>query len=155
MTSRLLLLVVAALASGIVASGQTRARDQAAIFRSRVDAVSVEVSVRSGANPVDGLTARDFVLLDNGVRQQIEVVDTGAVPLDVSLIVDTSGSGTKVVERVTDDVAKVAALAGRADRLRLLAIDTYVTQALPMQPASHQRAVFLVRRDRGRLALSG
>jgi hypothetical protein len=80
------------------------------VFRSRVDAVSVDVSVRWGGKPVGGLTAKDFALLDNGVRQQIEVVDTEAVPLDVSLIIDISGSTATLVGQLTDDMRRIAEL---------------------------------------------
>jgi len=141
MTNRVPLIVVAALASGIVVSSQTRPGDQSAVFRSRVDAVSVEVSVRSGGKPVEGLSASDFVLLDNGVRQQIEIVDTEAVPLDVSLIIDTSGSAAMQVEQITDDMRRIAALLRPDDRLRLLTIDTYVNQIFPMQPAASRPAI--------------
>lgn len=141
MKRRALLIAAAALASGIVASSQTRPGDQPAVFRSRIDAVSVDVSVRSGGKPVGGLTAKDFVLLDNGVRQQIEIVDTEAVPLDVSLIIDTSGSTATLVEQLKDDMRRIAALLRPDDRLRLLTIDTYVNQIFPMQPAATHPAI--------------
>jgi VWFA-related protein len=41
---------------------------------------------------VSGLTADDFLVLDNVVRQEVELVDVSAVPLSVLVILDTSGS---------------------------------------------------------------
>jgi VWFA-related protein len=103
--------------------------------------VSVDVSVRSGGKPVGGLGAKDFVLLDNGVGQQIEVVDTEAVPLDVSLIIDTSGSTITLVGQLTNDMRRIAAILRPDDRLRLLTIDTYVNEIFPMQPAATRPAI--------------
>mgnify|MGYP006137767475 CR=1 FL=1 len=43
-------------------------------FRATADMVIVDVSVRQGGQPVPGLATGDFVVLDNGVRQDIERV---------------------------------------------------------------------------------
>ena len=48
------------------------ARWQDQIFRSRADAVTIQVAVKSGNKPVAGLTAADFDLRDNGVPQEIK-----------------------------------------------------------------------------------
>ena len=141
MTRPALLLAAVVLAPGIIAGTPTRPGDPQAVFRSHVDGVSVEVSVRSAGKPVEGLTAKDFVLIDNGVRQQIEILDTEAVPLDVTLIIDTSGSTATVVESLTNDMRRIAALLRPDDRLRLLTIDTYVNQIFPMQPAAAHPAI--------------
>jgi VWFA-related protein len=61
-------------------------------FHSRVEVVTVDVSVTRGDAPVLGLTADDFVVADNGVRQHIDTVTVGRVPLSVMLVLDTSGS---------------------------------------------------------------
>ena len=42
--------------------------------------------------PVAGLTKDEFELLDNGVPQQIELMSVEAMPIDVSLALDTSDS---------------------------------------------------------------
>lgn len=67
---------------------------QQATFSSRAVAVRVDVSVTSRGRPVPGLTAADFEVFDNGVRQKIQLVDTDDVPLDLILALDTSGSVT-------------------------------------------------------------
>ena len=63
-----------------------------AVFRARTDSVAISASVKRGNDPVAGLTARDFMLTDNGVPQAIEAVTIESVPLDVTLFMDTSGS---------------------------------------------------------------
>jgi VWFA-related protein len=67
---------------------------QAPVFRSAADAVFVDVSVTDGRRPVAGLTAEDFDLLDNGVPQHIDEVVAEAKSLDVSILLDVSGSVT-------------------------------------------------------------
>jgi Ca-activated chloride channel family protein len=65
---------------------------QQAVFRSGVDAVRVDVSVMNGLTPVAGLMKDNFEIVDNGVRQTIESVSLDAVPLNLMLLLDLSGS---------------------------------------------------------------
>lgn len=67
------------------------ARQQAPRFTSAVETVRVDVLVTAGGKAVHGLTAADFELLDNGVRQQIDIA-TFEQPLNVILALDMSGS---------------------------------------------------------------
>ena len=82
--------IVAAAALAIGACARPVAPQQT--FRVGVDAVRVDVLVTDGNRPVGGLTADDFELRDSGVRQRIEAVDLGGVPLSVMLALDTSVS---------------------------------------------------------------
>jgi VWFA-related protein len=61
-------------------------------FRSGIELVRLDVSVMRGGRPVQGLTARDFVVLDNGVEQEIESAALDRLPLDVQLVLDASDS---------------------------------------------------------------
>ena len=63
-----------------------------AVFRSQTDAVRIDVSVTRDGVPVGGLRAGDFDVLDNGVRQTIRDVLVESVPMDVTLVLDTSTS---------------------------------------------------------------
>lgn len=107
-------------------------------FRSGTTVVSVNVSVKAGNVPVPGLGATDFALKDNGVPQTIDAVVVEAVPIDVTLVLDTSGSAAGAIRRLLADVQTIAGRLRAADRFRLLTIDTYVHQLLPMQPAGRQ-----------------
>jgi VWFA-related protein len=115
-------------------------------FRSGADSVIVDVSVRRGNTPVTGLSAADFEVRDNGVVQQVESVDVSAVPIDLSLVVDVSGNpdrpwidkprtAAQVVAGIEPELRNVTALLREGDRVRLFAIDTYVQQVWPLQPA--------------------
>jgi len=118
-------LVVAAAASTAMA----RAQSQTSVFRSTSDAVSVDVSVRSGSRPVRGLTPDDFRLSDNGVPQRVEVVTTESLPLDVSLVLDVSASVRgPLLGRLKVGVEDVARRLNSSDRLRLLAVSSSVRE---------------------------
>jgi Ca-activated chloride channel family protein len=82
------LAVAAALAT---APGSSLAAQQAS-FSARVDSVRVDIDVRRNNVPVSGLTAEDFEVLDNGVRQKVELVASTALPVSVVLALDTSAS---------------------------------------------------------------
>jgi len=125
-------------------------------FTANTDVVLVDVSVRRNGAQVPGLTAADFELRDNGVKQDIETVESTAVPIDLSIVVDVSGnpdrpwenlpSTAKVAADLDAEVRKLVALLRPGDRVRLFAQDTYVQQIWPLQPASSaprvERVVF-------------
>jgi VWFA-related protein len=78
-------MALALLAVQAVAAPQTT-------FRAGVELVELDVSVVRRGVPVVGLTARDFVLTDNGISQDVESVTLERVPLSVTLVLDTSQS---------------------------------------------------------------
>lgn len=63
-------------------------------FSSRTFVVRVDVLATEKGKPVLGLTADDFDLFDNGVRQAIDLVDTQEMPVNAALALDGSGSTT-------------------------------------------------------------
>jgi len=82
-----------ALAAALAAVGpQAVSPGQNPTFSSRVDAVRVDVLVTDGGRIVEGLTADDFEILDNGVPQEIDLVSFGELPLNVILAFDMSES---------------------------------------------------------------
>ena len=113
----------------------------AAVFRSVSSAVSVDVSVRRGNRPVMKLTAADFQITDNGVPQRVERVDFETVPIDLTLIVDLSGSTATFVDRIRRDAREILSLLRPIDRVRVLAIHTAVRELVPLQPVTGRIAV--------------
>ena len=61
-------------------------------FSSRIDAVRVDVLVTEGGRPLQGLTPDDFEVLDNGVRQHVDLASFEQIPLNVVLALDMSAS---------------------------------------------------------------
>ena len=64
-------------------------------FQLRVDVPLVAVDVRvtdSRGNPMTSLTARDFIILEDGVEQQIQIFSSVDTPYNILLLFDRSGS---------------------------------------------------------------
>lgn len=128
-----------ALVGGLVFLGAIASADQTPVFRSSVETVVVNVAVTRRGAPVTGLTAADFVLLDNGHPQTVGTL-LEATPIDVTFL-------TESINRLVDpDLARVkglAALASRVgallrpdDRLRVLEASDQVREARPMKDMS-------------------
>ena len=113
------------------------------VFRSNTDLVTVPVFVKGSAGAAAGLTSADFVLTDNGVPQQVETIDSEAMPVDVTVLVETSRALKDYAASINEQVRRIAALVRPGDRLEILGIDDYVTVLLPFGPAT--RAVTLDR----------
>src|SRR5262245_42749705 len=52
------------------------------VFRATTESVAISTTVKRGNNSVANLTAKDFLLTDNGVAQTVEAVTIESVPLD-------------------------------------------------------------------------
>ena len=61
-------------------------------FKSRVESVRLDALVLDRGRPVLGLTADNFEIRDNGALQAVTLLGAGALPLDVILLLDMSGS---------------------------------------------------------------
>ena len=116
--------------------GTSPGADQGAVFRTSVETVVVNVAVTRRGAPVTGLSAADFVVLDNGRPQAVGAL-LEATPIDVTFL-------TESIHRLIDpDLARVkglAALASRLsahlrpdDRLRLLEGADQVREVRPMK----------------------
>jgi VWFA-related protein len=103
------------------------------VFRSGVEVVEVDVSVTRGGLPVQGLTARDFVLTDNGAVQQIQSVTLEQLPLSVTLVLDTSQSvaGDRLTHLVLAGEGLTDAL-HQEDRAALITFSHVVDLRVPM-----------------------
>jgi Ca-activated chloride channel family protein len=95
-------LLAAAPAAAPAAAGQ-----QMAVFAAETSLVNVAVTVEDAhGRPIDGLTARDFVLSEDGKKQKIDLCarmgESGggrSTSLDVALLVDTSDSMLETLRR--------------------------------------------------------
>jgi Ca-activated chloride channel family protein len=61
-------------------------------FTTRAEFVRVDTLVTNRGTSVKGLAGNDFELRDNGVLQHVIVTDASAMPVDVALALDVSGS---------------------------------------------------------------
>jgi VWFA-related protein len=104
------------------------------VFRARVEAVRVDVLALRDSRPLLGLTAADFELRDNGVVQQIELVNLETLPLNVVLAFDLSDSvkGARLEHLRTASGALLDALKP-GDRAGLLTFSHAVTLRCPLR----------------------
>ncbi len=125
------------LASALVLAAAVHVRamlfQQAPMFSSRVEAVRVDVLVTDNHQPVRGLKAADFEVLDNGVRQQVDLAAFDSIPLNVVLALDISGSmvGEPLADLKAASRAMVEGLAPD-DRAALLTFSHLVDVRQPL-----------------------
>ena len=102
------------------------------VFRTRVDAVRVDVLVTRGSRPVAGLTAADFELRDSGVLQQVEAVALEEVPLNLLLALDVSGSmADEPMNHLKEAAHAAVASLSASDRASVLTFSHVVQQRIP------------------------
>jgi Ca-activated chloride channel family protein len=82
----------AAILAGVVATLAPVTAQQRPTFTARKDIVRVDALVTDAGQVVRGLTAEDFEVFDNGVRQQVELMSADDAALDAILALDLSGS---------------------------------------------------------------
>ncbi|MBL8227983.1 MAG: VWA domain-containing protein [Bryobacterales bacterium] len=71
------------------------------VFRSEVSLVRVDAQVTHGDRVVTDLRKEDFLILDNGKPQPILYFSNEADPLDLVLVLDTSGSMRSSIQQVS------------------------------------------------------
>lgn len=120
------------------------AATQQATFSSRLEAVRVDVAVTERGRPVPGLTAADFEIFDNGVRQQVALIATEELPLDLVLALDVSGSveGERFVHLHETSVAALKTLRA-ADRAALVTFTHRVRLPVPLTEEAARLAAAL------------
>jgi VWFA-related protein len=105
-------------------------------FRSSADVVTIQASVRDHhGRSMQGLTAKDFEVLDNGQPRPILSLraDAGS-PVSVAILVDTSGSmraGPKMSMARQAADSMVAQLRQGQDEVAIFTFDSSLRQELP------------------------
>jgi VWFA-related protein len=107
---------------------QQQSPQEKQVFREETVGVSVSVSVRSGRNAITGLSAADFELLDNGVRQEISAFTIEQVPLDLTLLLDVSPSTADAINKFKSGAQEIATLLRPDDQARLITFATDVAE---------------------------
>jgi Ca-activated chloride channel family protein len=124
-------------------------------FVTRREAVRVDVLVTDKGEPVRGLTAADFDVLDNGVLQHVDLVSFEQIPLNVVLAFDTSGSvTTERLGHMRDAGEGVLKGLNPRDQAALLTFSHVVVRRAPLTPdIDAVRAAFAFRPPDGDTAL--
>ena len=98
------------------------------------------VRPRGPLDTSDALQSSDFALTDRGVAQNLEIVSSDAVPIDVTLVVDTSRSVINSLPLFRAEVQAIVGLLQPNEQIRLITFDTEVRQILAMQSPSRAAA---------------
>ncbi len=84
--------LLSAMLATVLIAGILSEAAQKPTFSVKREEVRIDVLVTDNGKPVEGLTASDFEVLDNGVPQVIESASFQEIPASVILILDMSGS---------------------------------------------------------------
>ena len=120
----------------MLASASVIASSQQPTFSAKVEGVRVDVLVTDASrHPLRGLAPGDFVIRDNGVAQQVDVVSYGEIPLNVGLAFDLSDSvaGARLdnLRKASDALTKALE---PADQSALVTFSRVVSLPCPLSP---------------------
>jgi Ca-activated chloride channel family protein len=140
------LLPAVSLAAGLAAASPAAAQS-VAVFSAETSLVNVAVTVEDArGRPIDGLTARDFVVAEDGRRQKIAMcarMGEGAnrsTSLDVALLVDTSDSMLATLRRSQDAAVRFLTNLPNAQEIIVVFFDQ--TQRVEHFDREHPEALF-------------
>jgi VWFA-related protein len=122
-------------AAAILIVTVTLPQDPRPTFRAGVDVVTVPVAVLAGNRPVAAIPAAEFELLDNGVAQAIAATPLHDAAIDVTLVLDASGSlHGAALARLKHDVQDITRDLRASDRVRVLTFGDTVETIVPFTP---------------------
>jgi VWFA-related protein len=125
------LAVYAALWTSVLAGSA----QQQPTFRSTASSIVVPVSVTDKNAPVARLTAADFQVFDNDVAQDAMLATVDRLPIDVAILMDTSGSlDGRALDQIKVDVQQMSDLLQPNDRVRVVTFGRASTDVFGLQP---------------------
>lgn len=83
-----------------VVAAMTIAAQQEAVFRADVREVRIDAQVATAKRTITGLEAADFLVFDEGARQEVVRFDRESDPLALVLVIDVSGSMRKYARQM-------------------------------------------------------
>ena len=115
-------------------------------FRAGVDVVQLNVAVTDKTRVISDLTAADFEVLDNGVRQEVVSVSRETLPIDVTMALDTSESVVQWLQNAIVSAAnRIRERLKREDRLSVITFNQRIHERIALLPASDVSAISLGR----------
>jgi hypothetical protein len=110
------------------------AAEEEITFRSDVSLVRVDAQVVDRNNrAIMGLKPEDFVLTEDGQKQQIRHFESEDMPVDVLLLLDVSGSMQPHIERLSEAAHQAMLVLGRGDRVGVMVFDRQTRLRLPFR----------------------
>lgn len=115
------------------------------VFRTSVSLVRVDAQVTAGAKTVDGLAKADFAIRDNGQPQTILYCSQEEEPLDLMILIDSSGSMERSVRRLAASAHAALAELRTGDRVAVAYFNTGSWLIAPFKTDLHEVAEALDR----------
>ena len=97
------------------------------IFRVNVQLKIVPVTVKEGNRLVPGLEKSDFVVYENGIRQDLKYFSSEPFPLSSAIVVDT-GVSDETLRRIKDTLRSLSGAFGPYDEVAFFSYGANVTQ---------------------------
>jgi Ca-activated chloride channel family protein len=98
-------------------------RPSSSVFRSGIDVVALNVVVTDAQQKfVNGLTAHDFAVFEDGVAQDLSFFSATHVPLDLAILLDTSASMGDKMKSVQEAAVGFASSVREGDRVMIVDI---------------------------------
>ena len=98
-------------------------RPSSSVFRSGIDVVALNVVVTDPQQKfVNGLTAQDFAVFEDGVAQDVSFFSATHVPLDLAILLDTSASMGDKMKSVQEAAIGFASSVRQGDRVMIVDI---------------------------------
>jgi len=124
---RLLFLAGVLGSSGFSAPQRSIEQDEPVRLSTQLVVVDAQVLSKKTGTPVNGLTERDFVISEEGVKQQITHFSQDRLPLSIVLLLDVSGSVTEVIDQVRDSGLTALNELKPGDEVALMAFGAWAT----------------------------
>lgn len=106
---------------------------QGPTFRATTELVNLNVTVTGpDRQPVEGLSAEQFQIFEDGVPQTVQFFAPGDLPLDVVILLDTSASMTGSLALVQQAAARFASALRATDRATVMGISNGLRVLQPM-----------------------
>lgn len=119
----------------LLAAATAGATAQQPVFRASTASITVDVSVRQNGRPVTDLRPDDFEVRDTGLVQQVTEVTRETLPIDVTCIVDLSGSVQgPVLDALARSINAIGLRLRPTDRASVITFNQQIRQVRPLQP---------------------
>jgi VWFA-related protein len=121
--------------------------DEDEVVRVESDLVTLNVSVidRASGRGLQGLTAEDFHVYEDNVEQHVEHFETADAPFDLLLLLDLSGSTSRVTETIRSAARRFVAATRPQDRVGVIA---FAGETSVVSPLTSDRAALRSSLDR-------
>jgi VWFA-related protein len=121
----LLLLTVSAFLLSLSQSQAQEQQEEALKLSTQLVVADVQVLNKKTRVPVRGLTERDFLVYEDGVKQQLTHFSKDSLPLSIVLLLDVSGSVMPVIDSVRDSGLKALNELKPGDEVALMAFGVW------------------------------